>query len=334
MKRIAAASGPIINDMIYTDGSCKDGIIGGAGLYATQGMSAVFGSAVFMGHAGADFSERYGEFLSCNNIDNAVVPSMENTLYEILKYNENGSYDITYKYKEHEKENIYNDINPSLAEIEAIAPDISGLYVIKRPSDTDYLEAVSDIAKRHNVKTIYEYSQGLFNKGVAAFDNLKAVASLFSIFTINKNEMKTILNTDDEEYILNKIKEIDCELIFYRVGERGAYIIKGDEMHFVPAILADIEKPEPTGCGNCSTGAVLASYLLGDDPLMIGVKANIAAYLNVLQIGPYIDRDGNVHKLLNRAAKAYREELINNSKSFFTKKLIKPTSFFSEFLIK
>ncbi len=334
MKKIAAASGPIINDMIYLNGDSQKGVIGGAGLYATQGMSAVFGSAVFMGHAGADFNERYGEFLRCNNIENAVVQSMENTLYEILKYNNDGSYGVFYKYKEHEKKDIYNDINPSFDEIEAIAAELSGLYVIKRPDDIDFLEGVASITKKHNIKTIYEYSQGFFNSYVGAFEKILKAASLFSIFTINKNEISKVLGNDDDEYILKKLKEIDCELIFYRVGDRGAYIISGDDCFFIPAILADIEKPEPTGCGNCSTGAVLASFILGDDPQTIGIKANIAAYLNVLQVGPFIDKDGNIQEVLNRAAKKYKEELQSGVEGFFSKKLIKPTSFWDEFLIK
>ena len=42
---------------------------------------------------------------------------------------------------------------------------------------------------------------------------------------------------------------------------------------------------DPTGCGNTSTGSALYAYAEGNDPLMVGIMANVASAQNIRQFG-------------------------------------------------
>ena len=103
------------------------------------------------------------------------------------------------------------------------------------------------------------------------------------------------------------MKSLKIPLILFRVGEKGLYTIAEGRHWFVPSVGSETAV-DPTGCGNCSTGASLYAFCEGYDPLMIGVMANVAAAYNVRQYGPYPLFDEKARlEALKMSEELYRE---------------------------
>lgn len=72
-------------------------------------------------------------------------------------------------------------------------------------------------------------------------------------------------------------------MTLFRVGERGLYVVTRDDAIYLPPAPGPVV--DPTGCGNTSTGSALYAYAEGNDPLMVGIMANIASSQNIRQYG-------------------------------------------------
>jgi sugar/nucleoside kinase (ribokinase family) len=97
-----------------------------------------------------------------------------------------------------------------------------------------------------------------------------------------KNETETIKAISD--------LDVPC---FFRVGERGSYMILAGQSYFAPSVtvgpIVDV-----TGCGNASTAAALYGYCEGMSGERIAALANISAAYNLLQYGPFPSADRRV----------------------------------------
>ncbi len=105
------------------------------------------------------------------------------------------------------------------------------------------------------------------------------------IYSINLPESKTYFGTTNEEELIEAIKKVG-KPCFFRVGEKGAYLIDNGNAWFAPSIGVD-QSVDATGCGNCSTGTALYGFCEGLHPLKTVILANLAASLNAMQFGPY-----------------------------------------------
>ena len=55
------------------------------------------------------------------------------------------------------------------------------------------------------------------------------------------------------------------------------------DAYFCPVIKPFGESVDPTGCGNCSTGAAAYAYFAGEHPAMVAAMANVAGGYNAAQ---------------------------------------------------
>ena len=105
------------------------------------------------------------------------------------------------------------------------------------------------------------------------------------MYSVNLPESMTLFGTHSEEESIQKIIAIG-KPCFFRVGEKGSYMIQDGKAWFAPSVGA-AKSVDATGCGNCSTGASLYGYCEGKHPLMTSILANLAAGVNARQYGPY-----------------------------------------------
>ena len=72
-------------------------------------------------------------------------------------------------------------------------------------------------------------------------------------------------------------------MTLFRVGHRGAYVVTKEDVIYLPPAPGPVV--DPTGCGNSSTAAALYAYCQGEDPLMVGIMANVTSSINIRQYG-------------------------------------------------
>jgi sugar/nucleoside kinase (ribokinase family) len=80
--------------------------------------------------------------------------------------------------------------------------------------------------------------------------------------------------------------ELGVEFTLFRVGEKGAYAVTPEKAFFCGSIKIS-KTVDPTGCGNCATGAAMYAHVSGKNAKEAVVMANIAAGYNAAQLGPY-----------------------------------------------
>jgi sugar/nucleoside kinase (ribokinase family) len=128
----------------------------------------------------------------------------------------------------------------------------------------------------------------LEHTGEDALRRVKNVIGIADMWSLNLSEASMLFDIprEREEDMINLIMKMPVEMTLFRVGKRGAYCVTPTNAVFCPSI--DIaESVDPTGCGNCSTGAAMYAHLEGYSPAEVVAIANISAGFNAAQFGPY-----------------------------------------------
>ena len=108
------------------------------------------------------------------------------------------------------------------------------------------------------------------------------------LFSTNKPESFEIFGVSTVEEAIARYQALGMP-VYYRVGTKGAYMIEGTEVAYVPMIslVPHEQEIDPTGCGNSSTAAAMWAYCEGFDLLKSCIVGNVVAAYNVRQYGPY-----------------------------------------------
>lgn len=277
MKYIAA--GNIMSDIIeQPDGSHSRLHIGGPALFALSGIRLFTDEVALCSNVGADFDMLYGQWMKQNNLSSqAVKVKAEHCSLHILRYLENGAF---------EHQSVYGGQNlgylkTTPEELEAALNNTRGVYMAQN-TDRVFWDKLTKIKEKHSFRFMLEME---INSGLA---RVKDVCQLVDYFSLNINEAADLLGIprENEEDIINELLKFPVKDIFFRVGAKGSYALRGNTGWFVPSV--NLAPPvDPTGCGNCSTGCAMFAYTEGYDPIMTAIMANIAAAYNVMQYGPY-----------------------------------------------
>lgn len=274
----------ITNSLCFADGSRKDDLIGGSVLYAACGLRLWTDSCLIVASAGADFHDKYGEWFGRNGLSTeGIAIKTDHTVYQILKYRPDGVYDIDYPYGNEYGLVNFGSLRTLPEEVLQFSPGAKGVYVHMHP-DNVFFGKIAEGRCKQGFRLMWEYLPSEAVADEKAF--LKKFAGDLDLFSINYPESCELFGTDNEAELIEELKGLEIPLILFRVGERGLYTIAGGRHWFVPSV-GSVGAVDPTGCGNCSTGAALYAYCEGYDPLMVGIMANVAASYNVLQYGPY-----------------------------------------------
>ncbi len=276
-------SGNIMTDQVMQpDGTLSDVHLGGPSVFAYAGVKLYDDNCCILANAGLDFDEIYGDWIRANNVDTSQIWRMvEHTHASVLVYHEDGSY---------EPGRPHSPLNFGLCESNGkrfgLACDENS--VLYYPHDTfnwaSWLNIWEAMEQKH-FKFMWEIHA---NSCIPEqLDRIIKVLPTVDMFSINYNEMKTLLGSSTtEEEAIRWLQKYFGKFCILRVGSRGLYAIEADKATLIPSINSEIAV-DSTGCGNCSTGAAMYGWMETGDAIMAGIMANIAAGYNVRQYGPY-----------------------------------------------
>ena len=121
-------------------------------------------------------------------------------------------------------------------------------------------EIVNYLKSHVNVKLAFQPGTFQIKLGVEQF---KEIYQRSNVFLCNKDEAKTILNSEEESIskLLKQIYDLGPKIVIITDGNKGAYSYDGNEILFIKAFE---QKPiESTGAGDAFSSAFVTAIFLG-----------------------------------------------------------------------
>ncbi|NMA07312.1 MAG: carbohydrate kinase family protein [Ruminococcaceae bacterium] len=313
MKYIAAGN-TMIDNGHYADGRRVTQNLGGPAPFAYSGIRIWDDEVQLISNVGRDFYTIFKEWLDKNNVDTSgIVAKLDTSNHIDMYFDENG--DVLNIDSGTDKQNTYLyaekigylKLFPEELSKFTEGRNVKGLYMAQ---NTDRLiwEKFAEIKKRDGFKYMWEIECA--HCVAKNMEDILFALQYTDVFSLNIGEARNLFQTDDEDEIIRKLKELPVEMILFRVGKRGLFTIKEGKHYYHDSI-----KPErlldPAGCGNTSTGSAMYAYCETDgDPIAVGIMANIAAALNISYYGiiPHMEAE-------REKANAMAKELISKYKS-------------------
>ena len=302
-----------VNEINKADGTQYEGILGGGTLFAFCGMYLYSDSCVYVSPMGTDWEHWFKRWETDNGVSHdGLIPFNNQTTIARLTYLPDGQW--------HE----YFDFGPSTDQKKLLvkqqremienqlAKGAKGLYICNKINDEDYWNYFDKLKRKYHFKTMLE----LDTADCIAINLDKLISKVLpyiDIFSLNRPESFSLFDVNSEEDAIKKILEI-AKPCYYRVGKKGAYMISNGNYVFCPSInpFPELKEVDPTGCGNCSTGAALFAFSEGYSNAKIAAYASVAAGYNVMQYGPYPDFSSNTRNNAKKLAEKISKEIENN----------------------
>ena len=287
-----AAGNVMVDQIVFADGSVSDVHVGGPAFFALCGIRTWTENCKLVSNVGADFYDYYGRWFEQNGADRSgVTIKSQHTSYHFLNYYPDGSYGYASKYEPGYASQNLGYLKTSPEDLGRHTAGARGVYIAQN-TDSVVWEGFGALRRRDGFKLMWEGE--LRPTGELDPQDYIRCMRHADAFSLNLNEAATLFKTPlvlERELVALCRDSFPVDLVFLRAGERGSYVIAAGESYFVPS-AAHLGVADPTGCGNCSTGAAMFAYAEGNDPLMIGVMANVSASFNLAQFGVYPLFDG------------------------------------------
>ena len=285
-RRFITAGSATIDTVTPYGGTTATERIGGAVIYAAQGLRLWHDNVSVGIYTGKDFFDYYKNWIADNDIDaSGVVIRTEHTRRLIINYRENGFFLPVDKYPE-EFANGEDIVDRALIE-RMMGPDVYGVHVAMTPI-IDNLRDIHRLCRQNGIPFGAEFHVNDF-LGKDGYDDLvREAARHTDYFSLNFFETEQLFKgvRDYQDAVeLYSSFEVPC---FLRVGTDGAYFIYDSKAYYSPMISAFGDK-DATGCGNTSTSAAFWAICSGYSPLESSYIGAIAASLNAGTVG-VIDR--------------------------------------------
>lgn len=311
----------ITNRLLYTDGTCIADIMGGSGLYSFSALRMCTPNAMLLAGIGTDFDTYYGSWLDFNNcVRSGLKENMEKTAYNELVYASDGSY-VEYSIYGPEQEKVANekmvlpgrDLLPFLSDAKGVCINVA--------MDAELSQILLTAKKSHPFQVMWEVPASAISGLGAIFASggipaLKQQLAAIDIFSTNKPESFAIFGVNTISEAIAHFQKLDMP-VYYRVGTKGAYMICGQEIVYVPMIslVSREQEIDPTGCGNSSTAAAMWGYCETGDILKSCIIGNVMAAYNVQQYGPYPNLTEQTHQeMMAHVERIYQEQKRNPNK--------------------
>ncbi len=296
----------MVNDLLFTENRLIKKILGGA-VYCVSGLLPWTDDILYVSGVGSDFQEWYGTYFDVNNLSyQGLKYSLPKTNYNVVEYAPDGQwheYSIyTPTYFEDHKKDISMNVDDF---IHHLSPTTKGLYTESRVIEPFWDNIPALKAQFPDLKIMWEiptddaYMQDRRDEAIKNIDNC-------DMFSINLPEAKALFDLNSETLCLQKLLEFK-KPVFFRVGEKGAYLLMDHKALFLSSIGAS-EALDPTGCGNISTSTTMYGLCEGLKPQKILAMANITAYYNTKQYGPKISYSQEELRDFEELVKFYSEK--------------------------
>ena len=286
-KRYATIGGLFTNRLEFPDGRIVQPVMGGASIYVLSAYLLATDNALLISGVGRDIMNYYGKWFQDNNIDTSgIIYKTDINEYSYVHYNPDGTYECGSTYGPEFRKTSYLNVKLSLDEVEKFFDQIDGLYYGYNQSD---IERIIELKKRNNTVIMWEMPTPLAQSGPETVSDYLRAADIWSL---NRPESFELFGCNDEAEVIRRISALG-KPCFYRVGEKGSYMIGGHKAAFCPALLRE-DGIDPTGCGNSSTAGALYGFTEGYSLAEIAAWGNTVANFTVRQYGPYPHYDEKV----------------------------------------
>lgn len=290
------AGNVMLDTVRFLDGSQSDREnIGGPATFAYSGIRIWTDSVMQCSNLGADYEELFTPWIKKNQVETAgykIICDRCNHTYLVYQDVQGGygeadreslNEDQDYKWLKNDAWQDFGYMKTTPEEIEAFTNDgqVKGVYVAQN-ADRTFWRKLSAIKKRDGFKLMWEIEAPWALKHY--LPDIIEICEDVDVFSINIAEAQRLFEVEGDEACIRGLQALPVDMTLFRVGERGLYVVTPtDAIYLPPAKFSDVV--DPTGCGNSSTGSALYAYAEGNDPLMVGIMANIASAQNIRQYG-------------------------------------------------
>ncbi len=307
MNKYIATGNVITNRIIFTDKRVVEGIMGGHGLYAHEGISLGTDNCIFVASVGKDFDEYYGKWFDDNHMSKEGLKfNLERCNYNEVVYAEDGQF-IEYSIYGPEEEEKNRALSyMTCDDIEPFLEGTKGIYSMFLFDKERFCQQ----REKYGFKYMWEYTPSVLKE--SGKDAVMDYIAITDIYSLNRPESYALFGVDNEEAAIAEIQNLG-KPCYYRVGSKGAYMVNGKDVAFVPivhVVSRDLEI-DPTGCGNSSTAGALWAFAEGFDTLMTCIWGNVVAGFNSMQYGPKLVINNEVRKQARKKAEELYKELNN-----------------------
>lgn len=274
----------MINDIVLDKDHVICGKLGGS-VFSAAGVKLWNDSVAYVGVAGEDFEALYSEFLDNNGIQRAMLAPFPETLRYRMTYSENGAWsEVCANGPEYEESASKASCLHAGMFKGYCGEDTKGIYVeasVRQPVTDEFCELKKMMP---HGKLMWEIaSSDLYCPELRG--RVLSVIETADIYSMNYHEARAFFGVDSVADAVERLKGIG-KPCFFRAGTDGACMIDGGKAEFLPAVGTE-DSVDPTGCGNCSTAAALVGFAEGRTLKETVAMANVAAWLNARQYGPW-----------------------------------------------
>jgi sugar/nucleoside kinase (ribokinase family) len=261
----------IIDDLALADGTRVYGQLGGAGTYAALGAALACDEPVALTcGVGADLEDEQRARLQAWNIDTTALTARgPYTPRSLVNYRLDGTRtEIPLHGIEH-----FDAMDPATADLPPSWTGIRGVYFFGTDDARQWPELLEFAAARQ-AAVLWEISAASCRP--EAFDRVAERLREIDVFSVNLDEARALCSAEDPLTCLERLRSEGSAAIVLRRGADGSLVANSDSVLIVdaapvPAVV------DPTGAGNCYSGAFLAAWCQGHDLRSSAALASAAA---------------------------------------------------------
>jgi sugar/nucleoside kinase (ribokinase family) len=268
----------LIDNLIYADESRRENVIGGAGLYALAGAALFSPSPILVTGTGEDVSETYGPWMARNGLpSDGLRIDDPHTPRNILRYLD----ERTRSEKPVFGQEHFRRLEPTARDVERVIGGARSLYLF-RNTDADIWRGIDALKRRHRFMLLWEIALDACTPQERP--RIEALLKHVDAFSLNLEEAALIFRTSDVKRLTDALQKLPVETVFLRAGRRGSFVIRRDEIFFVPSLA--IEPIDVTGGGNAYCGGALVGLAEDRAPTVAAAMGTVAASFAIRQFGP------------------------------------------------
>lgn len=267
----------LIDNLIFADGSRRENVPGGAGLYALAGAALFSPDPVLVTGTGQDLPQTFGPWLARNGLSRRGLRfAHAHAPRNILQYAADGGRTETPVFGQQH----FSRIEPRAADIARFSETARSLYIFR---NTDgFWDQFAAIAFRQKPLVLWEIALDAChaqNRG-----RIEQILPRVDALSINLEEARRIFAVTDEGVILSQLGKWPVRSIFLRLGARGSYAITDGTTTFIPS--AAVTPVDVTGGGNAYSGGALIGLADGRPVREAAIMGTVAASYAISQYGP------------------------------------------------
>ena len=268
----------LVDNILYADGSRRENIPGGAGLYALAGAALFSDNAVLITGTGRDLPQTFGPWLERNGLSTSGLRfADDHAPRNILRYIDEATRTETPVYGAAH----FARIEPTAADVARQIDDARSIYIF-RNTDPSFWSDVLPMLEAHASSVLWEIALDACSP--QHLPAIRNIARRVEALSINIEEAGMIFETLRVASLIDALRTLQAPTVFLRAGARGSYVITQGQTALVPTLATD--PVDVTGGGNAFGGGTVVGMAMGVGALRAAAMGSIAARFAISQYGP------------------------------------------------